>query len=222
MTTRGLITSMIAAVCTAGALVAPAVAAETLRVCADPDNLPFSKSEGPERGLYIELADMVARRLGMPVEYVWWLSFNQRKALRNTILDDGCDAYFALPYDADYKTRGLARTHAFMDVGYAVVAPPGSNFASLSDLKGKRVAVQFASTPQLVLSTREGYTMTTFRSAKLPYDQLFARLMKDHAIRCRPVSEQKLNAVRVSTHLFNSPAEIDALIAVTEKILRNA
>ncbi len=64
--------------------------------------------------------------------------------------------------------------------------------------------------------------MTTFRSTKLPYDQLFSRLMKDHAIRCRPVSEQKLNAVRVSTHLFNSPAEIDALIAATEKILRNA
>ncbi|MEO7317427.1 MAG: aminotransferase class V-fold PLP-dependent enzyme [Chthoniobacteraceae bacterium] len=64
--------------------------------------------------------------------------------------------------------------------------------------------------------------MTTFRSAKVPYDQMFSRLMKDHAMRCRPVSEQKLNALRVSTHLFNSPAEVAALLAAVEKILKSA
>ena len=172
MQLRGLIKPLIAAVCAAGALVAPAVAADPLRVCADPDNMPFSKSDGPERGLYVELAEMVAARLGAPVEYVWWLSFNQRKALRNTILEDGCDAYFALPFDADYKTRGLLRTQAFLDVGYAVVAPPAFSFAALSDLKGKRVGVQFASTPQLVMSTREGFTMATFRTVGETLDAL--------------------------------------------------
>ena len=84
---------------TATALIAATVtssmAAEALRVCSDPDNLPFSKSEGADKGLYIELADMVGQRMGAKVEYVWWLSFNQRKALRNTM--EGCDAYFALP-----------------------------------------------------------------------------------------------------------------------------
>jgi len=64
--------------------------------------------------------------------------------------------------------------------------------------------------------------MTTFRSARVPHDQLFNRLMKDYAIRCRPVTEEKLNAIRVSTHFFNSPAECDALIAGVEKILRTA
>ena len=60
-------------------------AADTLRVCSDPDNLPFSKSEGADKGLYIELAELVGKRLGTPVEYVWWLSFNQRRALRTTM-----------------------------------------------------------------------------------------------------------------------------------------
>jgi selenocysteine lyase/cysteine desulfurase len=64
--------------------------------------------------------------------------------------------------------------------------------------------------------------MTTFRSARVPHDQLFNRLMKEHAIRCRPVTEENLNAIRVSTHVFNSPAECDALIAGVEKILRTA
>ncbi len=62
-------------------------------------------------------------------------------------------------------------------------------------------------------------SMLTFRTAALPYDKLFERLMKEHTIRCRPVSEQKLNALRVSTHLFNSPAQCDALVAAVARLV---
>jgi selenocysteine lyase/cysteine desulfurase len=65
-------------------------------------------------------------------------------------------------------------------------------------------------------------SMLTFRTERVPYDRLFSRLMSEHAMRCRPVSEQGLNALRVSTHLFNSPAECDALVAAVDKILRSA
>jgi selenocysteine lyase/cysteine desulfurase len=65
-------------------------------------------------------------------------------------------------------------------------------------------------------------SMITFRTATVPFDKLFGRLLAEHAIRARPVSEQKLNAIRVSTHVFNSPAECDALVAGMEKILRTA
>ena len=80
MTTRAKIRHyLIGAACAVGALVAPtAHAAGVLRICADPDNLPFSKAEGPERGLYVELANMVARRMGDTAQYVWWLTFNKR------------------------------------------------------------------------------------------------------------------------------------------------
>lgn len=64
--------------------------------------------------------------------------------------------------------------------------------------------------------------MVTFRTARIPHDQLFGRLLREHAMRTRPVTEQKLNALRVSTHLFNSPAECDALVTAVEKILRSA
>jgi len=96
----------------AGVLSLSMAKADTLRFCSDPDNLPFSKSEGAEKGLYIDLADLVAKRLGSSVEYVWWLSYNQRRAIRNTM--DGCDAYFALPASADYKVRGLVKSHSFL------------------------------------------------------------------------------------------------------------
>ena len=61
--------------------------------------------------------------------------------------------------------------------------------------------------------------MIAFRSPRLAYDKLFERLLTDHRLRCRPVSEQKLNALRVSTHLFNSPEECDRLIAAVKTIL---
>ncbi len=147
------------------------LAAEPLKVCADPDNLPFSKSEGPERGLYVELAELVAKKLdATPVQYTWWLTFYQRRALRNTAGD--CDAVFALPTDADYKARGLQKTPAFLNVGYAVVAPPSFQFNSLNDLKGKRLAVQYQTTPHILFSQLEGFTYSTFRTADEVLDAL--------------------------------------------------
>ncbi|WP_024537929.1 c-type cytochrome [Comamonas badia] len=155
---------LVSAVLAAGALAAPAASAETLRICSDPDNLPYSKAEGAEHGLYVDLANLVAQKLGAQPRYVWWLSMNQRKALRNTILAGKCDAYFALPADKDYGTRGMKRTQAFLDVAYAVVAPPSFSFSRLADLKGKRIGVGFASTPQIVLAAQGGYTTVTYRT----------------------------------------------------------
>lgn len=171
MKTRGLPLALIAL-----AFSASVFAAEPLRVCADPDNLPFSKSEGPERGLYVELAELVAKRLdATPVHYTWWLTFYQRRALRNTAGE--CDAIFALPTNADYKARGLKKSVGFLELSYAVVAAPGFQFNSLNDLKGKRLAVQYQTNPHIVLSQLEGFTFSTFRTS----DEVFAALAKGEA-----------------------------------------
>ena len=148
-------------------------AADALRVCSDPDNLPFSKSEGADKGLYIELAELVGKRLGTPVEYVWWLSFNQRRALRTTM--EGCDAYFALPADAQYRVKGLVKSNAFLSVSYAIVTPQGTPVTALGDLKGKRIGVLHGSPPQILLATKEGYTASTFRSQEEVFAALVAK-----------------------------------------------
>jgi polar amino acid transport system substrate-binding protein len=152
---------------------ASALAAEPLRVCADPDNLPFSKSEGPERGLYVDLAELVAKKINAtPVQYTWWLTYFQRRALRNTAGE--CDAVFALPADADYRARGLQKTAAFLDVGYALVSAPGFSFNGLDDLKGKKLGVQFQTNPHILLSQRNDLPFTTFKTS----DEIFAALGK--------------------------------------------
>jgi mono/diheme cytochrome c family protein len=114
------------------------------------------------------------------------LSFNQRRALRNTM--EGCDAYFALPADAEYRVRGLDKSTAFLNLSYALVAPKGQSFSGLTDLKGKRVGVLFGSPPQILLaSSGDGYSSTTYRS----HEQVFAALEKgeiDLALMWGPVA----------------------------------
>jgi hypothetical protein len=145
-------------------------------VCTDPDNLPFSKSDGPERGVYVELAERVGRRIDATVEYVWWLSFNQRKALRNTIQQDDCDAYFALPAGADCRARGLDKTRPFLDLSYALVAPPSRRFAGLADLKGLRLGVLHGTPPHILLARHEGYATSSFKEQ----GEAFGAVRSDH------------------------------------------
>ena len=191
MKTFGFVSSVIA-----WALMASfaAVAGEPLRVCADPDNLPFSKSEGPERGLYVDLAELVGQKINATsVQYTWYLTYFQRRALRNTAKE--CDAVFALPASADYRARGLQKTDAFLDLGYALVTAPGFKFNSLDDLKGKRLAVQFQTNPHILLSQRDDLPFTTLKTS----EEVFSALGKgdiDAAFMWGPVAgfdNQKLH-----------------------------
>jgi mxaJ protein len=72
-------------------------AAATLRVCGDPDNLPFSneKLEGFEN----RIAAVVAGALGATPEYAWWP--HQHGLVRNTINADACDVIFGVPEGLD-------------------------------------------------------------------------------------------------------------------------
>jgi mxaJ protein len=64
-----------------------------LRVCADPNNLPFSNHA--QQGFENRLADMVAKDLGMQVTYFW---FPQRsKFFRRTLNAGRCDVVMGLP-----------------------------------------------------------------------------------------------------------------------------
>lgn len=65
-------------------------------------------------------------------------------------------------------------------------------------------------------------SITTFRSGQMHYEKLFERLWKDHKLRCRPVSEQGLDAIRVSTHLFNTADDCERLLAAVADITRKA
>jgi mxaJ protein len=79
------------AACGAPSDAAPVVA--PLRVCADPNNLPFSNER--EEGFENRLAAMVAADLGTTAEYTWWAQ--RRGFLRNTLDAGLCDVVMGLP-----------------------------------------------------------------------------------------------------------------------------
>jgi selenocysteine lyase/cysteine desulfurase len=65
-------------------------------------------------------------------------------------------------------------------------------------------------------------SITTFRSATVPYDRMIAYLGSAHKLRTRTVTEVGLNGIRVSTHVYNNAAEVDRLIAGVRQGQRDA
>lgn len=143
-----------------------------LRFCADPDNPPFTQEKGADRGAYVEVAELIGKHLQLKTQYTWWRSLYGRRAVRNTLLADTCDAYLGLPNDRGYLGKQVALSRPFTSVGQVVVLPKGVAFNALDDLKGKRVAVQFRTHPQLIMATLPGYQWVTFREAEEALDAI--------------------------------------------------
>jgi quinoprotein dehydrogenase-associated probable ABC transporter substrate-binding protein len=76
-----------------GSASAALAATSTLRVCADPNNMPFSNEA--RQGFENRLAEMVAKDLGMQVAYFW---FPQREKFFDRTLNAGhCDVVMEVP-----------------------------------------------------------------------------------------------------------------------------
>src|SRR3954464_11539986 len=69
------------------AFIAQPVAAHELRVCADPNNLPFSHQQG--EGFENKIVSLIAADLGAEVSYTWWAQ--RRGYVRNTLNAGLCD-----------------------------------------------------------------------------------------------------------------------------------
>jgi mxaJ protein len=84
-----------------------------LRVCADPNNLPFSSAR--EEGFENRLAELFARDLGTSVRYTWWPQ--RRGFVRHTLTAGLCDMIVGVPvgWDSVLTTRPYYRsTYVFV------------------------------------------------------------------------------------------------------------
>ena len=78
----------------------PARAATTmreLRVCADPNNLPFSNQQ--QQGFENKIAELVARDLNAKLTYLWYAQ--RRGFARNTLNAHKCDLFVGIPSSYD-------------------------------------------------------------------------------------------------------------------------
>ena len=89
-------------------LIALPLHAQILRVCSDPNNLPFSNQR--EEGFENRIAQLIARDLGMKVTYYW---FAQRRGfVRNTLNAGKCDVIIGVPssFEMALTTRPYYRS----------------------------------------------------------------------------------------------------------------
>jgi len=127
-----------------------------LRVCADPNNLPFSNQR--QEGFENRIAELVAREMKAELRYVWWAQ--RRGYIRNTLRAGLCDLFIGMPTGLDMVlvTRPYYRsTYAF------VTKRSGPRITSFDDpkLKRLRVGVQiigddFANAPPAEALTHRG------------------------------------------------------------------
>ncbi|MEX2497019.1 MAG: substrate-binding domain-containing protein [Woeseia sp.] len=84
-----------------------------LRVCADPNNLPFSNEQ--QEGFENAAAEIIADELGAKLSYTWWAQ--RRGFIRNTLNAGSCDLVIGVPagYDLVETTRPWYRsTYVFV------------------------------------------------------------------------------------------------------------
>ena len=164
----------LAALATAACLaVCGAQAAElkSLRVCADPDNLPFSNRQ--EQGFENRIVALVAEELRIPYAYTWWPQ--RRGFLRGTLNARQCDVVIGIPTGHPLALT----TSTYYSSPYVVVSRrrDALQVASLGDpiLKGLRIGVYQNSPVDFVLG-RQGmvdnvFGYNTFYDGRINYPE---------------------------------------------------
>jgi len=140
-------------------LAAHPAAARTLKVCADPNNMPFSKKTG--EGFENKIIALVAKDIGATVKYVWWAQ--RRGFVRNTLKNGHCDVWPGVAADMDMLTT----TRPYYRSSYVFVSrkADGLSITSFDDprLKTLTIGVQMVgndamNTPPAHALARRGIT----------------------------------------------------------------
>jgi quinoprotein dehydrogenase-associated probable ABC transporter substrate-binding protein len=135
----------------------PPKASRELRVCSDPNNLPFSNQR--EEGFENRLADLIAAELGSSVRYTWWPQ--RRGFIRNTLAAGKCDLVMGTTFGAER----VRTTKPYYRSTYVFVFRKDRHLAvkSLDDpvLRTLRIGVQlvgddYANTPPVHALSRRG------------------------------------------------------------------
>jgi mxaJ protein len=131
--------------------------AGVLRVCADPNNLPFSNKHG--EGFENKIAELLAADLHERLEYTWWAQ--RRGFFRNTLKAGACDVVIGVPSSFELA----ATTAPYYRSTYVFVyrKDKGLSVASFDDpvLRDVKVGVQLvgddgANTPPAHALTARG------------------------------------------------------------------
>jgi quinoprotein dehydrogenase-associated probable ABC transporter substrate-binding protein len=122
---------------------------KVLRVCADPNNLPFSNDKG--EGFENRIAELLAEKLHKTLAYAWYPQATG--FVRNTLGAHRCDLIPGFPQGDEL----VQSTNPYYRTAYALVIKPNSgldDLDTLSDprLKDKRVGIVAGTPPATYLA----------------------------------------------------------------------
>jgi mxaJ protein len=109
-----------------------------LRVCADPNNLPFSNEK--REGFENKIADVIGKSMGRPVEYTWWAQ--RRGFFRSTLRAGVCDVVIGVP--ASFELAATTRPYYRSTYVFVTKRDRSLTISSLDDpaLKNLKIGVQ--------------------------------------------------------------------------------
>ncbi|MGO4704086.1 quinoprotein dehydrogenase-associated putative ABC transporter substrate-binding protein [Dyella sp. 2RAB6] len=136
-----------------------AASAEDLRICADPNNLPFSNRN--REGFENRIIELLARDMGMTPRCVWWAQ--RRGNLRNTLNARLCDVVPGIA--SGVEMAATTRPYYRSTYVFVMKAGRGAPLASFDDprLEQWLIGVQMigddgANTPPAHALSRRGHT----------------------------------------------------------------
>jgi polar amino acid transport system substrate-binding protein len=120
----------------------------TLALCANPDALPFASKTGALPGLQIELAEKLARQLGVTLTREWVISAIQVRRV-------DCDILLDAIAHKDARPEGMRLSRPYHRSGVVLAVRADSGLASLESLgNGQRVGVPIGSLVSMMLDKR--------------------------------------------------------------------
>ncbi|WP_274423698.1 substrate-binding domain-containing protein [Chelativorans sp. YIM 93263] len=124
-------------IATLGAVLTHGAAADTreLRVCSDPNNLPFSNEKG--EGFENRIAELIAEDFGAELSYTWWAQ--RRGFVRNTLNAGDCDVIMGVP--AGYELVETTKPYYRSTYVYVYREESGLDLHSISDPRLKELKI---------------------------------------------------------------------------------
>ncbi len=149
----------------------------SLRVCADPANLPFSNDKG--EGFENKIAEIVAAELKVPVEYIWYPQATG--FIRNTLFAKRCDVVMGYAQGDEL----VLNTNHYYRSAYALVYRKGAGLDGVDQLadprlKDKRIGVVAGTPPASTMAAlgliahAKPYPLMVDRRYEAPTERMIA------------------------------------------------
>ena len=150
-----------------------------LRVCGDPNNLPFSNKQS--EGFENKIAEVIAKEMQIELTYFWWP--HQQGLVRRALKPGLCDVMISIPQGWDR----VLWTKPYYRSAYAFVyrKDRGFHISSLDDpiLKRLKIGVYINSPPMEALANRDirtnlvGYSLVNYGDQNERSDKIIRDLV---------------------------------------------